>query len=794
MTLLFTTVASIFILYTGMADDTLGFQHQCCSFHPPIRYSHPLLHISHHIPHYYPPFQHRHRPPKPKHNQLQHQLCPFLATRTDDDDAHSSLTTWENYYQPSRLHQARNTIQDNIDTTATSSTSTLSSLSFSTLASSSFTEPTRFVKNGIKDDHDSMMSSFTTTFKQQLPDKLITKKLYHQVAQQDPLWFEKYVVQSLQLLQNDYKQQQDSNGSSSNSSSSSSSSSVEQHSFIADSNDTITQEEKNVRKRSAASSTSDDGRNLPMTSGRTLKRIKWKGRDHVQLPLLHKPRLELLPTLEPSSQIDRSRDSDSIDGATTSDDNIIHQNGSGSSSSSSSSSIILNIKHDVDYVGNHNGCDDDNVLVAENHEQHNYQSNELHNNTNESEEETTQEFVSLTGNSNHDIMDDNKSLDSVLSVTNEVQIFDETVLFPINIERQGSKQQSVEMEHSDVAAVSPIFVEPIFPLETGLDEFNTGIQSDEYLELDETNQDDDQQVEEIEDIQSKLVLLDLSSSSSSLYDRNISKKIIPLANMTQLGYSPFEITQLAADALDIIVKEAIARPRSGIPPRWKVVAVDDASAGATQKLPQVQIVSQGDEIVQKWISNISDIRQPPPQSKSRAQQPVSQVRTTNNGPRTTTISDRDDFLPPVTPNVAPANTNDSQNVYDEYNSPVQATGRRKNDKKQQQQDRPKRIYDGRRDTRIKVDQVKQREDPPPPKSVLWMSLDDFRILLRKEAALRLRILGEDWADVIKEESDWRLDLYRDWLWTLHNGVGSFLVESRSDRIRRLRQDSMRNDR
>lgn len=63
-------------------------------------------------------------------------------------------------------------------------------------------------------------------------------------------------------------------------------------------------------------------------------------------------------------------------------------------------------------------------------------------------------------------------------------------------------------------------------------------------------------------------------------------------------------------------------------------------------------------------------------------------------------------------------------------------------------------------------------------------MDTFRDLLRSEAGLRLRILGDDWSDIVKEESDWRLDLYKKWLWTLHKGVGDPIVESRSDRMRR----------
>jgi hypothetical protein len=78
----------------------------------------------------------------------------------------------------------------------------------------------------------------------------------------------------------------------------------------------------------------------------------------------------------------------------------------------------------------------------------------------------------------------------------------------------------------------------------------------------------------------------------------------------------------------------------------------------------------------------------------------------------------------------------------------------------------------------------RRGDPPAPDSFLWPDVDTFRDLIRKEAGFRLAILGDDWSGVVKDESDWRLNLYTDWLWTLHNGWGSPIVESRSDRMRK----------
>ena len=93
------------------------------------------------------------------------------------------------------------------------------------------------------------------------------------------------------------------------------------------------------------------------------------------------------------------------------------------------------------------------------------------------------------------------------------------------------------------------------------------------------------------------------------------------------------------------------------------------------------------------------------------------------------------------------------------------------------------MYNGRR-----APSKKEKGDPPPSSSGMWPDMETFRSLLRNEAGLRLRILGDDWKDIVRDESKWRHDLYKEWLWALHNGLGSPIVESRSDRMRRGRSE------
>ena len=108
---------------------------------------------------------------------------------------------------------------------------------------------------------------------------------------------------------------------------------------------------------------------------------------------------------------------------------------------------------------------------------------------------------------------------------------------------------------------------------------------------------------------------------------------------------------------------------------------------------------------------------------------------------------------------------------------------------------PRRVYNGRSTASASSSARRKRKlglvdaddtDDPPRASRLWPDMNTFRGLLRNEAQMRLRILGDDYSDMVKNEADWRTDLYKNWLWTLHRGVGEPFVQSRSERARRQR--------
>lgn len=58
---------------------------------------------------------------------------------------------------------------------------------------------------------------------------------------------------------------------------------------------------------------------------------------------------------------------------------------------------------------------------------------------------------------------------------------------------------------------------------------------------------------------------------------------------------------------------------------------------------------------------------------------------------------------------------------------------------------------------------------------IWMDIPSFKNFLRREAEFRLSILGPDWEDWVRGESEWRLDLYKKWLNLLKDGYGDDIM-------------------
>lgn len=221
---------------------------------------------------------------------------------------------------------------------------------------------------------------------------------------------------------------------------------------------------------------------------------------------------------------------------------------------------------------------------------------------------------------------------------------------------------------------------------------------------------------------------------------------VPLERLTSLGYTIEEIPFLQIDVLSLIVQDSIERPKRGIPPQWKI------------SISQYQVLQDDIRIMSNTAAE--DLLEASRTSRrAAAPKPVETVVQT----------------PPV------KETRDSPRYSTERS--------RRPTREESTQRRPTREEPIQRRP-IRVEPTQRRStstrpsDPPAPQNPLWIDMDTFRHLLRREAELRVRILGDDWADTVKRESSWRLRLYKEWLWNLHDGVGEPLFQSQGERERR----------
>jgi hypothetical protein len=315
---------------------------------------------------------------------------------------------------------------------------------------------------------------------------------------------------------------------------------------------------------------------------------------------------------------------------------------------------------------------------------------------------------------------------------------------------------------------------------------------------------------------------------------------IPLANLTSWGYRIDEIEALQSDALAVIVNDEVQRPRSGVPPQWKN-SPEVRDELAVRMRVRVMDADQAEQVLQEEASERQRRRNVESDSTVRRRSPSSSdvgVRTNQQGmPRREATGGRQDVDTGSTRSKprsqvdesrrearmrnpdsqkdsmektrfedtddienfrrsqsrAPSDTTAPRKIRTSPDGTVpprrrgqdeEVSPRRQRRTSVERNGSPKRIYNGRElDGRRKS--PGQRRDPPPPNSPLWMDMDTFRDLLRNEAEFRVRILGDDWADTVKQESEWRLELYKNWLWALHNGVGgSVAPPSRYERARR----------
>jgi len=206
-----------------------------------------------------------------------------------------------------------------------------------------------------------------------------------------------------------------------------------------------------------------------------------------------------------------------------------------------------------------------------------------------------------------------------------------------------------------------------------------------------------------------------------MYDKNIR---IPFSNLSTLGYEISDVAKLQASVLELIIEDGIPLPENGLPSRWMVPNRDSR---------EVQIL--------------------------RSRQPASSGLE-GRSPRNERKEDDDD---------KPNERRERQR-----SRKTKRGGNGRDDRRNKSSDRrPKGDRRGR--SYSPYDSSSKSRDSESSDS-LWMDIPTFKQYLRKEAEFRLAVLGPDWEDWVKGESDWRLNLYSNWLGFVEDGVGDDIFE------------------
>jgi hypothetical protein len=225
--------------------------------------------------------------------------------------------------------------------------------------------------------------------------------------------------------------------------------------------------------------------------------------------------------------------------------------------------------------------------------------------------------------------------------------------------------------------------------------------------------------------------MDLIVEFQDIYDSSNMVRV-PLVKFQSLGYEPKDILALRPNALDLILEGDIRKPENkGLPKRW--LRVQDPNDPDNDEKLRVRIL--------KRRRKMSEPREP---THNR------EKRTTNiprNEPREEPLDDDDDD--------------------DEFTMP----------KPRYTRDRKSRNV---RDRRLENNRDNIPDDISNSKNRFWMDLPTFKKYLRKEAQMRLSILGSDWRDWVRGESDWRYQLYKTWLEVLDGGIGDDMFDDVSE--------------
>jgi len=200
-----------------------------------------------------------------------------------------------------------------------------------------------------------------------------------------------------------------------------------------------------------------------------------------------------------------------------------------------------------------------------------------------------------------------------------------------------------------------------------------------------------------------------------------------------LGYEPKDILTLRPNALDFILEDNIPKPTMGLPKRW-IQSMDESQKG----IPQVRILKRRNKATRdESITSSTKTRE----SSRRKKEFQRSVYTKEEEEDEEEIVEKDK----------------------EYSFMADAKDRRDRKLPRSRKAMTQDDYDT-----ISSSITRQNK--------FWMDLPTFKKYLRKEAKLRLSILGSDWKDWVQGESDWRYQLYKSWLEVLDGGIGDDIFE------------------
>ena len=262
-----------------------------------------------------------------------------------------------------------------------------------------------------------------------------------------------------------------------------------------------------------------------------------------------------------------------------------------------------------------------------------------------------------------------------------------------------------------------------------------------------------------------------------------------------LGYTKSDIQDLQTDVVALIANDGIVRPKSGIPKRWRLLPdTKNDVEFKTESIEDLQKIQSNRKSEDKTETDRFQInRGTSPTQNPR--QPAAEIDTTDRTEQRE-IDTEDDSAsrrkrqqPDLNRDMYTGsiqNPIETKRTLASRGASVTSEQRRAQLKTELDRDgKRKRIYDGRPKRNLSGP---NRDDPPASSSGFWPDMNTFRELLKTEAKFRLRILGDDWSDAVRDETKWRHDLYKEWLWTLNNGLGEPIIERRSDRARRSQVD------